>query len=402
VLIAEGFVRDELLLRAHSLAYLTLLSIVPLLALAVALVDLIADGPAAAARILDLLAVAPDAKANFLERVTHFNFRALGGVASAFLLATMILAVGRVERALNALWGVTERRAWMRRIPDYLAVIVIAPLMLGASISLRAAFESQTLVQKALEFPLLGLLYRSGLRWAPLLLVIFALSFLYWFLPNTRVRRRSALLGGVVGGIFFNAAQVAYVALTLGAKSRMDEAFAASAWIVMFLIWVYIAWAVVLLGAEVAYAHQTLSLYRREVRGKVAGTAARETIGLAIALCCARAFHERGQPWHPDALSDSLDVPLRTVREVLRSLEEAGIVTPCGGESIGCYQMARPAEQVRVSDVLIALRGNATVPLGVADLSRTVNGLIAEVERAGGAVAEARSLRDLLDAAPRE
>jgi membrane protein len=402
VLITEGFVRDELLLRANSLAYLTLLSIVPLLALAVALVDLISDGPTAAAKILDLLAVAPDAKANFLERVTHFNFRALGGVASAFLLATMILAVGRVEQALNALWGVTERRAWARRVPDYLAVIVIAPLLLGVSISLRAALESQTIVRKALEFPVLQVLYKSGLRWAPLLLVIFALTFLYWFLPNTRVRRRSALLGGVVGGVLFNAAQVAYVALTLGAKSRMDEAFAASAWVVMFLVWVYIAWAVVLLGAEVAYAHQTLSLYRREVQGKVAGTAARETIGLAIALCCARAFQQRGQPWHPDALSDSLDVPLRTVRDVLRSLEEAEIVAPCGGEFLGCYQMARPAEQVRVSDVLLALRGSPTVPLGVADLSLTVNGVIAEIERASGAVAEARTLRDLLDAAPRE
>jgi membrane protein len=182
----------------------------------------------------------------------------------------------------------------------------------------------------------------------------------------------------------------------------MDEAFAASAWVVMFLVWVYIAWAVVLLGAEVAYAHQTLSLYRREVQGKAAGTAARETIGLAIALCCARAFHERTQPWHPDALSDSLDVPLRTVREVLRALEQAGIVAPCGGEAAGAFQMARPAEQVRVSDVLAALRGNPAVQLGVAELSRTVNGILAEVERAGGAVAESRTLRDLLSAAPAE
>jgi membrane protein len=400
VLIAEGFVRDELLLRAHSLAYLTLLSIVPLLALAVVLIDLVGDGPAAAAQILDLLAVAPDAKANFLERVGQFNFRALGGAASALLLATMILAVGRVEQALNALWGVTERRPWSRRIPDYLAVIVIAPLTLGGAISMRAALESQTLVQKALEFPLLHLLYRSGLRWAPVVLVISALTFLYWFLPNTRVRPRSALLGGLVAGVLFNAAQVAYVALTLGAKARLDEAFAASAWVVMFLIWVYIAWAVVLLGAEVAYAHQTLSLYRREVQGKAAGTAARETIGLAIALCCARAFHDGTQPWHPDALSDSLDVPLRTVREVLRSLEQAGIVAPCGGESVGSYQMARPAEQVRVSDVLVALRGNPAVPLGVAELSRTANAIIAEVEHAGAAAAGSRSLRDLLSAAP--
>jgi membrane protein len=400
VLIGEGFVRDQLLLRANSLAYLTLLSIVPLLALAVALVDLVSDGRVAAEKILNLLSVAEDAKVNLLARVDQFNFRALGGVASALLLATMVLAVGRVEQALNALWGVTDRRAWSRRIPDYLAVIVIAPLMVGAGISLRAAFESQTLVQKALEFPLLQLLYKSGIRWAPLILITLAFTFLYWFLPNTRVRRRSALLGGVVAGVLFNAAQVGYVLLTIGAKHRMDEAFAASAWIVMFLVWVYMSWAIVLLGAEVAYAHQTLSLYRREVRGKAAGTAARETIGLAIALCCARAFRDRTQPWHPDALSDSLDVPLRTVREVLRSLEAAEIVAPCGGEFLDCYQMARPAEQVRVADVLIALRGNAIVPLGIPELSRAVNAVVAEVERAAAAIAEARTLRDLLEASP--
>jgi membrane protein len=402
VLITQGFVRDELLLRANSLAYLTLLSIVPLLALGVALVDLVSDGQLAAARLLDLFAVAPEAKANFLERVAHFDFRALGGIASAVLLATTVLAVGRVEHALNALWGVTGRRPWSRRVPDYLAVIVIAPLFVGVAISLRASFESQTLVQRALDVPLLQLLYVKGLRWAPLLLITAAFGFLYWFLPNTRVRKRSALLGAVVAAILFNAAQVAYVQLTLGAKERMNEAFAASAWIVMFLVWVYISWAIVLLGAEVAYAHQTLTLYRREVRGKVAGSAARETIGLAIALCCARAFRDRAQPWHPDALSDTLDVPLRTVRDVVRALEEANILTPCGGESVGCVQMARPAEQVRVSDVLIALRGNATVPLGLPDLSRTVNGVIAEVERAGGVVAEARNLRDLIGDAPRD
>ncbi len=400
MLIAQGFVRDELLLRANSLAYLTLLSIVPLLALAVALVDLISDGQLAAARLLDLLAVAPEAKANFLERVAHFNFRALGGVASAVLLATTVLAVGRVEHALNALWGVTQRRPWSRRVPDYLAVIVIAPLFIGVAISLRASFESQTLVQRALEVPLLQLLYVKGLRWAPLILITSAFGFLYWFLPNTRVRKRSALLGAVVAALLFNAAQVAYVELTLGAKARMDEAFAASAWIVMFLVWVYISWAIVLLGAEVAYAHQTLSLYRREVRGKAAGPAARETIGLAIALCCARAFRDRSQPWDPDGLSDRLDVPLRTVRDVVRALEEANILAPCGGDWVGCVQMARPAEQVRVSDVLVALRGNAVVPLGMSDLSRTVNGVIGEIQRAWGAVADARTLRDLLETAP--
>jgi membrane protein len=400
VLIGQGFVRDELLLRANSLAYLTLLSIVPLLALGVAVVDLVGSGRDVAEELLNLLAIAPEAQQNFLSRIEAFNFERLGTVASVVLLATTVLAVGRVEHALNALWGVTERRPWARRIPDYLAVIVVTPIFLGVAVSLRASFESQTLVQEALKVPLLELLYRFGLKRAPLLLIVTAFGFLYWFLPNTRVRKRSALFGALVGAILFNAAQGVYFDLTLGVKERMDEAFAASAWVVMFLIWVYISWAIVLLGAEAAYAHQTLSLYRREVRGKSAGPAARETIGLAIALCCARAFRDRAQPWHPDALSDALDVPLRTVRDVLRALAEANIVAPCGGEFAGSFQMARPIEQVRVSDVLLALRGNATVPLGLADLSRTVNGMISDVERAAGAVAEARNLRDLIGDAP--
>ncbi len=401
MLIGEGFVRDQLLLRANSLAYLTLLSIVPFLALAVALVDLIGDGHQVATRLVDLLGFSATIKAQLLDGVARFNFRAFGTIGGALLLATTVLAVGRVEQSLNALWGVTERRAWARRIPDYLAVIVIAPMFVGIAVPLRAAFESQTLVRVALDYPVLLFLYDSGLRYAPVLLVIAALVFLYWFLPNTRVRARSALFGGVVAGVLFNLVQVAYVRLTVGANLRMDTAFAASAWVVLFLVWVYISWAIVLLGAEVAYAHQTLSLYRREVRGKGAGPAARETIGLAIALCCARAFRDAGAPWHPDALSDSLDVPLRTVREVLRALEEANIVTPCGGENAGCFQMARPSEQVRVSDVLTALRGNSTYPLGVAEMSRIVNGVIADVERAASAVAEARNLRDLIGDAPR-
>ncbi len=399
-MIGEGFVRDQLLLRANSLAYLTLLSIVPFLALASALVDLIGDGPQVAGRILALAGFSLDVKERLLTGVASFNFRAFGGIGGALLLATTVLAVGRVEQALNALWGVTERRPWVRRVPDYLAVLVIAPLLVGVAIPLRASFESQTLVRKALDYPALHFLYTSGLRWAPLAMVIAALIFLYWFLPNTRVRPRSAILGGVVAGVLFNAAQVAYVVIGVGATRRMNTAFAASAWVVLFLVWVYISWAIVLLGAEVAYAHQTLAHYRREVRGASAGPAAREAIGLAIALCCARAFRDGAQPWHPDALSDVLDVPLRTVREVLRALETANIVAAAGGDYAGAFQMARPAEHVRIADVLGALRGQRSAPLALGDVARTVDGVLAEVDSAAAAVSETRTLRDLLGEAP--
>ncbi len=398
MVIGEGFVKDQLLLRAYPLTFLTVLSIVPLLAIAVALVDLIGGGQEVVAQILDqFAAVTPQASQFILDQVGNFNFGALGGLSGAVVLFTTVLQVGGVERALNAIWGVQQQRPWVRRIPDYLAVVIVAPLLLGIAIPLRSSVESQWFVQRVLQLPGIESLYATGIQYAPLLLSVVAFSFLYWFLPNTRVRFSSALLGGIVAGLLFGGAQLGFVALVRG-SARYGAAFGALAGVAFFMVWVYWSWCVVLFGAEVAYAHQTLSRYRREVRGEPPGSAARETIGLAIAVQCARSFRDGSKPWTADALSDALDVPLRTVRDVLQSLDEKDILRECGGEADGAYQPARPLEQIRVADVLAALRGTRQVDLGSAEVARQVAETLDEVDRAAAQTAESRNLRDLVQA----
>jgi membrane protein len=399
ILVAQGFARDQLLLRAHQLTYLTLLSLIPALALAVTLVDLIGGGEQVIRELLDRFAAAApaDVRAFILERVAAFDFGTLGPLGGGLLLATTVLAIGNVERALNAVWGVREVRPWARRIPDYLAVLVITPLAVGVAIPLRATLESQRFVAWALQHPLFDALYHAGLRQLPTLLLVLGFSFLYGFLPNTRVRPVSALLGGVAAALLFGLAQHAYVALSIGA-ARSNAVFGALAGAALFLVWIYLSWSIFLLGAEVAYAHQTLPLYRREVRGEPASPAARETLGLAIAVQCARAFREGGPPWTADALSEALDVPLRTVRGVLDELARAQILSECGGEREGAYQLARPLEQVRVAELLAALRGSRETALAAPEVARAVAEVLAEVDRAAAAAAEGRSLRDLVDA----
>jgi membrane protein len=349
------------------------------------------------ARLLveQLAAGAPEAVDRILQYVERLRFGALGTVGGALLILTTLLVVGNVEQALNAIWGVTKQRPWIRRVPDYLAVVVVSPLFLGVALSLGATLQSQWVVQRLLDSPLGATLYDLGLRHAPALLVIAGLSFLYWFLPNTEVRLRSAFLGGVVAGTLFSVAQRLYVGLSIGA-ARYDAIFGGFAVLPLLMVWIYFEWAITLLGAEVAYAHQTLPCYRREVRGAPAGPAARESIGLAVALVIARAFERGERPFDEESLSEHLDVPLRTVRDVAAHLEKAGLLSPVADASRqAVWQLARPADRIRVSDVLAALRGPRAAPLGARDVAARVEAALGELDAREREEA-ARTLAELL------
>jgi membrane protein len=396
--VAEGFARDQLLLRATQLTYLTLLSLIPALALVVAVIDLIGGGQQVVRQLLDLATAVPiEVRTFILERVEAFHFASLGPLGGGLLLATTVLAIGNVERALNAVWGVRETRPWVRRIPDYLAVMIVAPLVLGVAISVRTTLESQAFLRWALENPRFEAAYHTGLRQLPVVLYVAGLSFVYWFLPNTRVRPLSALLGGIAAGLLFSVAQYSYIALSIG-SARSNAVFGVFAGVVLFLVWIYFSWAIVLFGAEIAYAHQTLPLYRREVRGEPPSPAAREALGLAIAVQCARAFRDGAPPWTADGLSETLDVPVRTVRSLLEQLEHAGIVSRCGEEQSGAVQPARTLESIRVADLLAALRGSRAVALAAPEVARAVADVLADVDRAAASAAEGRNLRDLVEA----
>jgi membrane protein len=398
VIIGEGFVRDQLLLRANALTYLSLLALIPLLAIAVSVSSALGVSAENMARLIleQVAAGSPEAVERILPLIENLNIAALGASGAAVFFFTTVLAIGNVEKTFNQIWGVRRQRSWERRIPDYLAVLIVSPVLLGVALSLAGTLQSQALVQRLLEVPLFATLYDAGLRQAPALLSMFGFAFLYWFLPNTRVRLISALLGGVVAAILFSLAQYAYVQFNVGVM-RYNTIFGSIAFLPLLMVWIYFCWAIILLGAEVAYAHQTLALYRREVRGAPAGAAARESIGLAIAVELARAFRDGRPPWSVEALSDHLDIPLRTVRDVTGELEQAGILVPCAGEPVGGYQIGRPLGQIRVADVLAALRGSREAEIGDSGVARVVAQVLGEVDHGAAQVSEVRTLRDLVE-----
>jgi membrane protein len=401
VMIGEGFVRDRLMLRASALSYFTILSLIPLVAVAVALVGSFGVSENLARMVVEVVAAgSPEAQQQIVELIEGANFGGLGTLGVAALFLTTVLGISNVEKALNSIWGVRQQRTWVRRLPDYLAVLVVAPLMLATALSLAGTLESQWLVQRMLAVPAFSVLYEFGLTYAPLIVLSLAFAFVYWFLPNTSVRVSSALLGGLVAGSLGVLAQKLYLDFSIGV-AKYNALFGGFAALPLLFVWIYIFCAIVLLGAEVAFAHQNLELYRREVRGGRADPAQCEAIGMRLALEVARAFRDARPAWTADALADSLRVPVRTVRQVLFQLETAGIIASRGeAEKEGGFQLARPAERIQVTQVLGALRGSRESIAGDAALAEATERLLTEVEEGAAKGAAEQTLADAIAGMP--
>lgn len=394
---AEGFVRDQLLLRATSLAYFTVLSLIPIIAIVVAIASAIGIDSGFAEEIVGKIAAgAPDTQQAILEQIRNARFSALGGLGAALLLITTIFGISNIERAFNSIWGVSRPRSWSRRFPDYLAILMLAPL-LATGLSIATGLKSQWLVQQLLAYPAFELAYEIGFQQLPWVVLSLAFALMFWFLPNTSVRFPSALLGGVVSGGLVLLAQNAYVGYSVGV-ARADALFGAFAQLPLLFVWIYIFWAIVLFGAEIAFAHQHLASYRREVQGETETPAELEAIALRLAIDVARAFREVAPPPDAEALSEGLRLPVRVVRAVLAQLEKADIVAERSGpDERVLYALAQPADGVRVVDVLAAVRGDREVDTPPDDeTGRAVERLLSDLEDAAKRGVGGRTLAELL------
>lgn len=402
IMVVRGFVRDHLLLRASALAYFTVLSVVPLLAVAVSIAHAVGVGGETFVDwvVGTLAAVSPEAQETIRGLISQANFAGLGGVSAAFLFAGTVLAISQVESAFNGIWGVAHARPWRRRFSDYLAVLMVGPLLGGVTLSLTTSMKSQWLLQRLLENSIFSTLFSFGLSQVPVVVLSLVFAFLYWFLPNTRVRAWSALLGAVPAAVLTLVAQNLYVDFSVGV-ARANIFFGSFAALALLFAWIYIFWAIVLFGAEIAFAHQTLHIYRRELRSGPAGTAEREAIGLRIALEVGRRFRDCAELVDAGQLSDVLHAPVRVVRDVVDRLREADILAyRAEGATREALQLGKPADRIGVVDVLFALRGAREPSAGDPALAQVVEAVVSEMESDALASAAGKTLADLLQGIP--
>ena len=193
---AQGFVRDRLLLHASALTYFTMISLIPIFAIAVSIAAAIGiDSNFADGLVEKLAAGAPGLQESIVSQIKAADFKALGGIGAAIVFVLTVLGLSNVEGAFNSIWGVKKHRNWGRRFPDYLAILVVVPL-LATGLSLATGLQSEWLVQRLLEYEVFSRVYEMGLRYLPWLTLTGSFALMFWFLPNTPVRFWSAALGG--------------------------------------------------------------------------------------------------------------------------------------------------------------------------------------------------------------
>ncbi len=371
VFVVRSFGRNRCPMRAASLAYSTLLALVPLFAVAISIStsllktdqgrehiqQLINTVIAKVAPQLDLTTNWEDNRRGEVVETIHSSIQkvqsgALGVTAVVVLVFIAISMLSRIEQALNDIWGVARGRSWFARIIQYWAVITLGPMLLLAAMALSAGPFFETTQRLSEQFPFL-LLVQAML--APVVLMLFFSAF-YFLMPNTRVEWRAALIGGVVVGWLlyltnlFRGFYVVHVVLPTQLWGSLGT-------VPIFLIGLYFSWIILLFGAQVAYAYQNRRTYFQAKEAEHVHERGREFVAFRIMALIGERFEKGLAPPTITQIAESLSVPSRLVSLVMKPLLERHLVVESAAEkSEIAYVPGRPLEKINCEDILDAMR----------------------------------------------
>lgn len=359
----ERYYGDMLSLRAMSLTYSTLLATVPFLAVAFSVLKAFGIQ----ARIGPLLsqALAPLGPGRFeitrrvVEFVNNTQVGVLGALGVAGLLYTAVSLVGSVENSLNDIWRVRRVASWTQRYREYLSILLLGPVLIFAGLALIASAQSYWLVERLLEYQLFGYGLALVTQVLPFFLLCAGFACIYRFVPSTHVRLGSAVLGAAVAGILWHIVGMAFASFVAD-STRYDAIYSGFAILIVFLIWVYLAWLIVLIGAEIAYVHQYAYLWTTDLLKNMQQPVFQEQLALSTLVGTARRFVAGEPPCSEAELGRQLGVPLADLDPLIDRLVECGMLLRANQpEGIS---LARPPEQIAVTEILELLSGTLDSP----------------------------------------
>ena len=396
----RDFFSGQLTMRAMSLVYTTLLSVVPLLAFSFAILKGFGVFNQLEPYLSNLLAPLGEQgeriTAQVLALVDNVRGSVLGGVGLAFFLYTAISTVQKVEESFNYTWYVSKPRSFARRFTEYLVVLLVGPLLMVTAIGMLTTIQSNTVVQWILTNEAMGPIFVVIGKLVPYLLISGVFTFLYLFMPNTRVQFSSAVVGGIAGGFMWATVGAIFTNFILYA-SRTLQIYAGFAVAITTLIWLYLNWLILLIGAQLAFYHQRPAFLRTGRQEPRLSNAMRERIALNIMFFVGSAFRKAGEKTNTSQISEKMSIPTIALAPIVTSLEEAGLLQTTEKEEL---VPGREMTRIALAEILNVVRiegetGSHRNPRW----SGPIDDLGDAMDNAMTGVIGEQSLSDLLDAA---
>jgi membrane protein len=371
VLAVRGYAENQCKFRASALTFYSLLSIVPVLAMMFG----IAKGFGLEKRVETEILNKLQGQEQVAQKVMDFansllqntSGGVIAGIGVVMMLWSIIGVLSNIESAFNDIWGVKTPRSYSRKFSDYLSLVLVCPILLviAGSATILINSEVRSLIEKIPFLAKHSFFILLTLKLLPYGALWFTFTFIFIFMPNTKVRFTAALFAGVVAGTAFQIAQWLYIKFQIGA-ANYGAIYGSFAALPLFLLWLQISWYIVLFGAELSFAHQNVDTYEFEQDCKFVSYSFKRFLTLLIAQNLVKGFCDGVPPLNAAQLSHKLDIPVRLVREILYELVSCGIATEVRHEDkIVSYQPGMDVEKLTIKFVVDSIenRGNANIPV---------------------------------------
>ncbi len=397
--IVRDLMSGQLTMRAMSLVYTTLLSIVPLLAFSFSVLKGFGIHRELEPQLTEFLAPLGSQGerivSTLMNLVNDVDGGVLGGVSLAFFIYTAFSMVQKIEESVNFVWHVSNPRSIARRFTEYFSVLLMGPVVLVVALGIIASVRNNALTERLMEVEPFGTAIVAAGELTPYLLAILALTVLYKLIPNTRVKFRAAFVGGLTAGILWATTSAVFANVFVGAGGRIQVVYASFAIAILVLMWLYLNWLILLLGAQIAFYNQNpgfLRLGRRETR---LANSLRERLALNVMYLVGAAFRGGSGCRTVRELAKELAIPGIVISQVVTNLEDAGLITSTEQERL---VPAREPARIRLQDILDAVReGGDTGSWRPPSWTPAIADLGDRIDDALETVVDERTLSDLLD-----
>lgn len=359
----DRFYWDNGFTKAASLAYTTLLSLVPVTALVFGVLGSFAQEYGANVRKFIFMHFLPSTQAadTVIQHLTDFSatISNLSGIVMCFLVVTALLLLNSIEYALNEIWQVFEPRSISHRVAIFCAIIIIAPVL-----AVSAYYTNFRIEPLLLEYGVTGYLNTAYDYLWPFLIDYSAFVFIYYFVPKAPVQFRSASFGAFLAALLFDVAKKGF-AFYIVSFSSYEKIYGTLAAIPIFLFWLYLAWSILLFGAEVCYQAQYLpkkgKIWKRSVLSVGDG---KMLLAMQTLVTISRAFIKGETLPNELDIAENLGCSSVVLKPAIDELEKAQIILRGDTRSMPLTLMRNP-EKISLEEIreaLFAMRSSIHYP----------------------------------------